>query len=199
MSSKNIYPILNETLSKEDKELQLNQKALVIWMIGLSGSGKSTLAKGLEKKLYQNGFFTQLLDGDNLRSGLNSNLEFSKDDRKENIRRAAEVANIFYNSGIITICSFITPTEEIKKIVKQILGNAYIEVYVNTSLDECKKRDVKGLYKKAEDGLINDFTGVSSPFEVPQNPDIEVNTESMSIEESIDKIYNTILPDIKNQ
>lgn len=193
----NIHPIFDVTLSKEEKEKQLNQKAIVLWMVGLSGSGKSTIAKGLEKKLHAEGFFTELLDGDNLRVGVNNNLGFSVEDRKENIRRATEVAKLFYNAGIITVCSFISPTKEIRAMAKEILGDAMVEVFINTPLEECEKRDVKGLYQKARAGEIKGFTGIDSPFEEPENADIEVKTKDMSIEESVDLLYNQIVSKIK--
>ena len=197
MSQENIHPIFDVTLSREEKEKQLNQNAVVLWMVGLSGSGKSTIAKGLEKKLHSEGFFTELLDGDNLRTGVNNNLGFSVEDRQENIRRATEVAKLFYNAGIITVCSFISPTKEIRAMAKEILGDAMVEVFINTSLEECEKRDVKGLYKKARAGEIKGFTGIDSPFEAPENPDIEVKTNGLTIEESVDFLYNQIVGRIK--
>lgn len=197
MSQENIHPIFDVTLSREEKEKQLNQNAVVLWMVGLSGSGKSTIAKGLEKKLHAEGFFTELLDGDNLRVGVNNNLGFSVEDRQENIRRATEVAKLFYNAGIITVCSFISPTKEIRAMAKEILGDAMVEVFINTSLEECEKRDVKGLYKKARAGEIKGFTGIDSPFEAPENPDIEVKTKGLTIEESVDFLYNQIVGRIK--
>lgn len=196
-SNNNIHPIFDTTLSKEDKEKQLNQRAVVLWMIGLSGSGKSTIAKGLEKKLHSEGYFTQLLDGDNLRVGINNNLGFSIEDRNENIRRASEVAKLFYNCGIITICSFISPTKQIRSMVQTILGNSMKEVYINTPLEECENRDVKGLYKKARAGEIKGFTGIDSPFEAPVNPDIEIQTKNISIEQSVDALYHKIIEHIK--
>ena len=197
MSQENIHPIFDVTLSREEKEKQLNQKAIVLWMVGLSGSGKSTIAKGLEKKLHAEGFFTELLDGDNLRVGVNNNLGFSVEDRQENIRRATEVAKLFYNAGIITVCSFISPTKEIRAMAKEILGDAMVEVFINTPLEECEKRDVKGLYQKARAGEIKGFTGIDSPFEAPENPDVDVQTKNMSIEASVDFLYNQIVNKIK--
>ena len=197
MSQENIHPIFDVTLSREEKEKQLNQRAVVLWMVGLSGSGKSTLAKGLEKKLHAEGFFTQLLDGDNLRVGVNNNLGFSVEDRQENIRRATEVAKLFYNCGIITVCSFISPTKEIRDMAREILGDAMIEVYVNASLEKCEKRDVKGLYQKARAGEIKGFTGIDSPFEAPEKPDVEVKTADMSIEDSVEYLYKQIVERVK--
>lgn len=197
MSQENIHPIFDVTLSREEKEKQLGQKAIVLWMIGLSGSGKSTIAKGLEKKLHAEGFFTELLDGDNLRVGVNNNLGFSVEDRQENIRRATEVAKLFYDAGIITICSFISPTKEIRNMASAILGDAMVEVFINTPLEECEKRDVKGLYQKARAGEIKGFTGIDSPFEAPEHPDVDVQTKNMSIEESVDFLYHQIVDRIK--
>lgn len=197
MSQENIHPIFDVTLSREEKEKQLGQKAIVLWMIGLSGSGKSTIAKGLEKKLHAEGFFTELLDGDNLRVGVNNNLGFSVEDRQENIRRATEVAKLFYDAGIITICSFISPTKEIRNMARAILGDAMVEVFINTPLEECEKRDVKGLYQKARAGEIKGFTGIDSPFEAPEYPDVDVQTKNMSIEESVDFLYHQIVDRIK--
>ena len=197
MSQENIHPIFDVTLSREEKEKQLGQRAIVLWMVGLSGSGKSTIAKGLEKKLHAEGFFTELLDGDNLRVGVNNNLGFSVEDRQENIRRATEVAKLFYNAGVITVCSFISPTKEIRKMAKEILGDAMVEVFINTPIKECEKRDVKGLYQKARAGEIKGFTGIDSPFEAPENPDVNVKSEDMSIEESVDILYNQIVDKIK--
>ena len=157
------------------------------------------LQKGLEKKLHSEGFFTELLDGDNLRTGVNNNLGFSVEDRQENIRRATEVAKLFYNAGVITVCSFISPTKEIRAMAKEILGDAMVEVFINTPLEECEKRDVKGLYQKARAGEIKGFTGIDSPFEAPENPDIDVKTKDMSIEESVDFLYEQVVNKIKRK
>lgn len=198
MSQKNIHPIFDSMLTKADKEKLLNQKGIVLWMTGLSGSGKSTLAKGLEKLLYQNGHLSQILDGDNLRTGLNSNLGFSIEDRTENIRRVAETAKLFCNCGIITICSFISPTLEIRNQAKEIIGTEnFVEVYINTPMEECEKRDVKGLYQKARAGEIKGFTGIDSPFEAPKNSDIELKTSNLSIADSVDYLYENVVKRIK--
>lgn len=193
-----IYPIFDTILQKEDKEKFLKQKAKVIWMIGLSGSGKSTLARALENSLFEHGFLTKLLDGDNLRSGLNRNLGFSAEDRVENIRRAAEAASLFAQCGIITIASFISPSHEIQEMARTIIGeDNYFEVYVNCSLEECEKRDTKGLYAKARAGEIQDFTGVNAPFEEPENPSLILHTDIESIEDSLNKMVRIILKEIK--
>lgn len=167
-------------------------------MIGLSGSGKSTLARYLENTLHSMGYLTQLLDGDNLRTGINNNLGFSEEDRMENIRRTAEVAKLFINAGVITICSFITPTKKSREVAKEVIGeDNYFEVFINCPLEVCEQRDVKGLYAKARKGEIKNFTGIDSPFDNPENPDLELNTDQMSIETCHEKLVNEILSIIK--
>lgn len=194
----NIFPIFDRILQKEAKEKQLNQRGKVFWFTGLSGSGKSTIAQHLEAKLHQEGFLTQILDGDNIRSGLNKGLTFSNEDRVENIRRISEVAKLFADCGIITLASFISPTEEIRQLSKNIIGiENYTEIYVNTSLEDCIKRDVKGLYAKASQGLIKNFTGISAIFEPPKNADIVVETTSKSVEDSVQYVYDAIINQIK--
>ena len=194
MSPNNIHPIFDTMLSKEAKEELLGQKGIVLWMTGLSGSGKSTLARGLEKRLHEDGKLSQLLDGDNLRTGLNSNLGFSVEDRTENIRRVAESSKLFCNCGIVTICCFISPTIEIRKQAKEIIGeDNFIETYINTPFDECEKRDVKGLYKKARAGEIKGFIGIDSPFEAPVNAEIEIETKNFTIEKSVEILYQEVL------
>jgi adenylylsulfate kinase len=193
-----IYPIFEQTLQRSDKEKFLKQKATVFWMVGLSGSGKSTLAKALEKKLFQKGKLTMLLDGDNLRYGLNSNLGFSESDRNENIRRAAEVAKLFLDCGIITICSFISPTEQTRKMAQEIIGKEnFKEIYINASISVCEQRDVKGLYKKARMGEIKNFTGIDAPFEPPKNPWLEINTEVMDYDTCLDILVNRVEQEIR--
>lgn len=193
----NIHPIFDSSLQTKDKERALNQKGLVLWMVGLSGSGKSTLAKGLENKLHEEGFHTMLLDGDNLRTGVNNNLGFSTEDRTENIRRAAEVSKLFASNGAVTICSLISPTEEIRKMASEIIGDKYCEVFINCPMDVCEKRDVKGLYEKARRGEIKDFTGIDSPFEAPVNPTIEVKTDAIGLENSLERLYQGVINKIK--
>ncbi|MFK7776059.1 MAG: adenylyl-sulfate kinase [Saprospiraceae bacterium] len=196
--SDNLHPIFNNLLQRKDREKFLNQKSKVLWLTGLSGSGKSTIAEGLEKKLFKNGFFAQVLDGDNIRTGINSNLGFSLEDREENIRRIAEVAKLFLNSGVITICSFVSPTIGIRKNARTIIGASdFIEIFVNTPLEVCEKRDVKGLYKKARKGEIKGFTGIDAPYEAPPKPTLEILTNQQSIEESVDLIYQYILSRIR--
>ncbi len=199
MTDNNIHPIFERMLSKEDKEQFLNQKAKVLWFTGLSGSGKSTIALGLEKALHKKDFLTQVLDGDNVRTGINNNLGFSPEDRTENIRRIAEVSKLFLNCGIITINSFVSPTIAIRKQAKDIIGeNNFIEIFIDTPLEICEQRDVKGLYKKARAGEIKDFTGINAPFEAPQNADLVIKTENKTIEESVNEVFNFIIDKIKS-
>ena len=197
-SKGNLFPIFDDILQREDKEELLNQNSKVIWMTGLSGSGKTTVAKGVERYLHSQGILNQLLDGDNIRVGISNNLTFSSDDRAENIRRISEVSKLFLNCGIVTLNCFVSPTIEIRNIAKEIIGaENFIEVYINASVDTCEKRDVKGLYQKARKGEIKDFTGISAPFEAPEYPEIEINTAQLSIDESVQKVLDYILPIIK--
>ena len=197
-SKGNLFPIFDDILQREDKEILLQQNAKIIWMTGLSGSGKTTVAKGVERHLHSQGILSQLLDGDNIRVGVSSNLTFSSDDRAENIRRISEVSKLFLNCGVVTLNCFVSPTVEIRNIAKAIIGeDNFIEVYINSSVDTCEERDVKGLYKKARKGEIKDFTGISAPYEAPESPEIEINTAQLSIEESVQKVLDYILPIIK--
>jgi len=196
-ADKHIYPVFNKILKRTDKENLLKQRGKVVWLTGLSGSGKTTIAKGIEEVLHREGFVCQVLDGDNIRSGINSNLGFTQEDRLENIRRIAEVSKLFINCGIITINSFISPTEKIRQIAKDIIGEEdFISVYINASISVCEERDVKGLYKKARAGEIRDFTGVDTPFEPPVEPDVEVQTDSMSPGDSVERILKFVMPHI---
>lgn len=189
----NIYPVFDRIYDRKVKEEILRQSAKVIWFTGLSGSGKTTLASNLEKELFFRRFFCQVLDGDNIRSGINNNLGFSKEDRLENIRRISEVSKLLINSGMITICSFISPTEEIREMARTIIGkDNFIEIFLNPPLEVCEQRDTKGLYKKARSGEIKDFTGISSPFEAPLHPDLEIDTSTTSIRDSVTMIFETI-------
>jgi adenylylsulfate kinase len=183
----------DKILLRSDKERLLKQKGIAIWMTGLSGSGKTTIAVALEQELNKKGLLTQILDGDNVRTGINNNLGFSEADREENIRRIAEVTKLFVNCGVITICCFVSPTEKIRSIAKNIIGaEDLIEVYIDTPLEVCEQRDVKGLYAKARKGEIKDFTGIDSPFEKPLHPHVELRTNELSIEESVKKILARI-------
>ncbi len=196
----NIHPIFHRILQRTDKENQLQQNAKILWLTGLSGSGKSTIAEALEKKLQEQNFFTELLDGDNIRAGINNNLGFSDADRLENIRRIAEVSKLFLNCGIITINSFVSPTNDVRALAKKIIGeNDFIEIYVNCPIEICEQRDVKGLYAKARRGEIKDFTGITAPFEAPVAPSIEIKSNELTIEESVEKIFNHILPIITKE
>ncbi|MCY2687810.1 adenylyl-sulfate kinase [Salinimicrobium sp. TH3] len=171
---------------------------LVVWFTGLSGSGKSTIANVVEKKLFEQGIHTYSLDGDNIRGGLNQNLGFSEEDRTENLRRIAEVAKLFMDAGEVILSAFITPMESDREIIKTIVGeDNFVEVFVNTSVEECERRDVKGLYKKARAGEIENFTGISAPFEKPNNPAVEIRTEEETIERSAQRVLAHILPIIQ--
>ncbi len=183
----------------EHRRAQNKHQSFVIWFIGLSGSGKSTLASQLETQLFNDGMRTYILDGDNIRSGLNKDLDFSENARKENIRRIGEVAKLMVDAGVLTLTAFISPFAEEREMVKQLLGAAnYVEVYVDCPIEECEKRDVKGLYAKARKGEISNFTGISSPFEVPQNPDVVVKTAEVSVAEGVEKIKEAISKKLQN-
>ncbi len=195
--NENIFPVFHEILGRAEKETLLHQRSKVIWLTGLSGAGKTTLAKYLEEALHNKGFLTQVLDGDNIRSGINNNLGFSDSDRYENIRRIAEISKLFMDCGVITINCFISPTEDIRDLARRIIGqDDFIEVYVNAPLNVCEARDVKGLYTRARRGEIKEFTGITSPFETPENIDLEIRTDLLSIEESVEQILEVILPRI---
>ena len=194
----NIFPVFHKIIKREDKEQKLKQKARVIWFTGLSGAGKTTLAKRLEEELFARNYLVQILDGDNIRSGINSNLSFSDEDRTENIRRIAEVSKLFLNCGIIAINSFISPTHDIRNLAKNIIGEEdFVEVFINAPLEVCEQRDVKGLYARARRGEIKDFTGISSSYENPAQADIEIRTDLMDIETCVEKLLESILPKIK--
>ncbi len=191
----NIHPIFDRLLQRSDREQRLGQQSKALWLTGLSGSGKSTIAQHLERKLHNEGFFAQVLDGDNIRSGINNNLSFSPADRAENIRRIAEIAKLYLNSGLITINSFISPTKTIRAKAATIIGGAdFIEIFIDTPIEVCEARDVKGLYKKARKGEIKGFTGIDAPYEAPETPALDVNTANKSIEESVKEIFEYIFP-----
>lgn len=195
-----IYPIFDKMLGRADKEQLLGQHGLMVWMTGLSGSGKSTLAIALERELQQRGILCRILDGDNIRSGINNNLGFSPEDRRENIRRIAEVSKLFVDTGIVTIAAFISPNEELRRMAAGIVGEAdFLEIYVNTPLSVCEQRDVKGLYAKARRGEIREFTGISAPFEAPTSPALTIDTSTSPLGESVNTILNEILPRINKQ
>lgn len=195
---KHIYPIFDRMLQRNDREKLLGQKGIMLWFTGLSGSGKSTLAIALERELYNSGILCRILDGDNIRTGINNNLGFTEADRVENIRRIAEVAKLFVDCGVVTIAAFISPTEQIRQMAADIIGkDDFFEIYVNTPLEICEERDVKGLYKKARQGEIKNFTGISAPFEAPLNPAITIDTSACSLEESVNLLKKIIIPQIK--
>ncbi|MGL4293830.1 MAG: adenylyl-sulfate kinase [Bacteroidales bacterium] len=198
--SNHIYPIFDQTLQRSDREKLLNQKSKVIWFTGLSGSGKSTLAIALERELNNRGILCYLLDGDNIRTGINNNLGFSEDDRIENIRRIAEVSKLFVDCGVITLAAFISPTNEIRNNAASIIGqDNFIEVFVSTPLEICEQRDIKGLYKKARTGEIKNFTGISSPFEAPENPAISIDTSRYELGDCVNQLLEVILPLIEQK
>lgn len=180
----------NYRINKQLRNKKIGHKSFVIWFTGLSGSGKSTLANAVESRLFEQGYKTYVLDGDNVRMGLNKDLGFSDIDRKENIRRISEVANLFTDSGTLTLTAFISPFKEDRLLAREILGENFIEVFVKADLETCELRDPKGLYKKARLGEIKNFTGIDSPYEEPENPELIIETDKLSIEESVDKIVN---------
>lgn len=196
----NLHPISDRLLTRAHREAVTKQRGAVIWMCGLSGSGKSTLATALERRLHDQGKLVYVLDGDNIRTGLNSGLSFSDEDRKENIRRIAEVSKLFVDAGVVTINSFITPSSKLRTMAREIIGkDDLIEVYVKASFEICMKRDVKGLYAKAEKGLVPQFTGKDSGFEEPLDSDLVIDTESQSVEESVETLYEFVLPKVTIQ
>ncbi len=192
-----IFPFETK-ISHSQRKAVLHQEPQLIWLTGLSGSGKTTLAVRLEHYLFHKGYKVYVLDGDNIRNGLNRDLSFSKEDRVENLRRVSEVAKLFIDAGFIVICAFISPYIHERALIKEIVGEKrFIEIFVNCSVEICEGRDVKGLYKKARKGIIPDFTGISAPYEKPVSPDVEVKTAEESIEESLDKITQFTEPKIK--
>lgn len=195
LNENNIYPIFDRMMGRSDKESLLKQRSLMIWFTGLSGSGKSTIAIALERELHKRGLLCRILDGDNIRSGINNNLGFSEADRVENIRRIAEVSKLFIDTGVITIAAFISPNNDLREMAAGIIGKEnFMEVFVNTPLEVCEQRDVKGLYAKARKGEIKNFTGISAPFEAPAHPDLTLDTSKLTIEESVDILLEKILP-----
>ena len=199
-NNNNIYPIFDRMLAREDKEELLKQRSAMIWFTGLSGSGKSTIAIALERELHKRGLLCRILDGDNIRSGINNNLGFTEADRIENIRRIAEVSKLFVDTGIITIAAFISPSNDIREMAANIIGkDDFLEVYVSTPIEECERRDVKGLYAKARRGEIKNFTGISASFEAPAYPALTLDTSALSLEESVNKLLELILPRIQKK
>lgn len=185
-----LFSSKKELISREKKEILLNQKGICLWLTGLSGSGKTTIAKIVSEKLHENRILTKVLDGDNIRIGINNNLSFSDDDRLENVRRTAEIAKLFVECGVVTICCLVSPTIKIRKLAKKIIGQSdFYEIFINTSLKQCKKRDTKGLYKKAENGIVKNFTGVSAPYQAPTKPILSIPTQNLSKEESSEILF----------
>lgn len=193
MSEKNIYPIFDRMLSRQDKETLLEQRGVMLWFTGLSGSGKSTVAIALERELHKRGKLCRILDGDNIRTGINAGLTFSPEGRKENIRRIAEVGKLFVDTGIITIAAFVSPTNEVRDLARSIIGEEdFKEIFISTPIEECERRDVKGLYARARRGEVKEFTGISAPFEAPENPALSLDTSVLSLEESVEKILQLL-------
>ena len=191
----NIHPEFDRMLERETKETLLRQHGKVIWLYGLSGSGKSTLAHALERRLHDEGRLTKILDGDNIRTGLNNNLGFNDEDRLENIRRIAEVAKLFCHAGVVTITSFITPRKELRAMAREIVGaDDFLEVFVKCSFETCEQRDVKGLYAKAKAGEIKNFTGRDSSFEEPDNADLVINTDAKDLSASLEHLHGVVKP-----
>ena len=195
-----IYPIFDRMLTRQDKESLLRQHGVMVWFTGLSGSGKSTIAIALERELHKRGLLCRILDGDNIRSGINNNLGFSEADRVENIRRIAEVSKLFIDTGIVTIAAFISPNNDIREMAANIIGKEdFLEIYVSTPLEEGERRDVKGLYAKARRGEIKNFTGISAPFEAPVHPALTLDTSLLSLEESVNRLLELVLPRIQKK
>ncbi len=187
--NENIYPVFDRMLGRADKESLLGQHGVMLWFTGLSGSGKSTVAIALERELQRRGLLCRILDGDNIRTGINSDLGFSPADRRENIRRIAEVGKLFVDTGVITIAAFVSPTEELRRLAAGVIGaDDFKEIYVSTPLEECERRDVKGLYARARRGEVKDFTGISAPFEAPAHPALALDTSKLSVEESVARL-----------
>lgn len=192
MSKENIFK-QNYQVTKELRNKLNKHKSFLIWFTGLSGSGKSTIANALEVALHERGIKTYTLDGDNIRKGINKDLDFSPESRTENIRRIAEISNLFIDSGIVVLSAFVSPYKKDRISIKNTVGNSnFVEVFIDTSIKECERRDVKGLYEKARQGLIKDFTGISAPYEKPDNPDVEIKTEELSIDKAVEKIIKKI-------
>jgi adenylylsulfate kinase len=193
--AEHIHPIFDQLVQRQEREARLNQRSKVLWLTGLSGSGKSTIAKYLERLLFEEGYLPQVLDGDNIRFGINNNLSFSPEDRLENIRRIAEISKLYLHTGVICINSFISPSREMRDLARSIVGaEDFIEIYINAPIEVCEARDVKGLYQKARAGLIKGFTGIDDPYEAPENPNLEIRTDQLTIEASAVLILEHLRP-----
>ncbi|MDD6129035.1 MAG: adenylyl-sulfate kinase [Prevotellaceae bacterium] len=192
--AENIYPIYDRMMTRADKESLLGQRGVLVWFTGLSGSGKSTIALGVERELHARGILCRILDGDNIRAGINNNLGFSPADREENIRRIAEIGKLFVQTGIVTLACFVSPTETIRNMARRIVGEEdFLEVYVSTPLEECERRDVKGLYARARRGEVKEFTGITAPFEAPAHPHLNLDTSICTLGQSVEATLNLIL------
>uniref|UniRef100_A4SDU5 Adenylyl-sulfate kinase n=1 Tax=Chlorobium phaeovibrioides (strain DSM 265 / 1930) TaxID=290318 RepID=A4SDU5_CHLPM len=190
----NIHPVFDQILGRADKERLLGQRGCALWFTGLSGSGKTTIARHVEAELAGRGILTQVLDGDNIRTGINRNLGFGVEDRQENIRRIAEVTKLFVQCGVVTLNCFISPTRAMREMAREIIGaEDFIEIFVDTSLAKCEARDVKGLYKKARAGEIPDFTGIHAPFEEPLQPDLRIATEGRDIDSCVRQVVDKVV------
>lgn len=198
--AENIYPIYDRMMTRQDKESLLGQRGIMIWFTGLSGSGKSTVAMGVERELHAQGILCRILDGDNVRAGINNNLGFSAEDRIENIRRIAEIGKLFVQTGVATLACFVSPTNDIRQMAREIVGKEdFLEVYISTPIEECERRDVKGLYARARKGEVKNFTGISAPFEAPVSPDIAIDTSKIPLEESVKTLTDLIIKRVKQQ
>lgn len=196
--AENIYPIYDRMMTRQDKESLLGQRGIMIWFTGLSGSGKSTVAMGVERELHAQGILCRILDGDNVRAGINNNLGFSAEDRIENIRRIAEIGKLFVQTGVVTLACFVSPTNDIRQMARDIVGKEdFLEVYISTPIEECERRDVKGLYARARKGEVKNFTGISAPFEAPVSPDIAIDTSKIPLEESVRTLTELIIKRVK--
>ncbi|MDY4998916.1 MAG: adenylyl-sulfate kinase [Bacteroidaceae bacterium] len=198
--AENIYPIYDRMMTRQDKESLLGQRGIMIWFTGLSGSGKSTVAMGVERELHAQGILCRILDGDNVRAGINNNLGFSAEDRIENIRRIAEIGKLFVQTGVVTLACFVSPTNDIRQMARDIVGkDDFLEVYISTPIEECERRDVKGLYARARKGEVKNFTGISAPFEAPVSADIDIDTSKIPLEESVKTLTDLIIKRVKQQ
>ncbi|MFD1316830.1 adenylyl-sulfate kinase [Namhaeicola litoreus] len=193
--------IKHEYLVDKTSRNKLNKHpSFLIWFTGLSGSGKSTIANALEKRLHEEGLKTYSLDGDNIRKGINSDLTFSPEDRAENIRRIAEIGKLMVDAGLITLGAFVSPYKKDRKLIENIVGkNNFVEIFVDTSIEECEKRDVKGLYKKARNGEIKDFTGINAPYEIPDHAALTIVTDHLTIDEAVEQVYSLIKQKINHE
>ncbi len=192
--AENIYPIYDQMMTREDKEKLLGQRGVMVWFTGLSGSGKSTVAMGVERELHNRGVLCRILDGDNIRAGINNNLGFSAEDRMENIRRIAEIGKLFVQTGVVTLACFVSPTNDVRELARAIVGNDdFKEVFISTPIEVCEQRDVKGLYARARRGEVKNFTGISAPFEAPEHPALSLNTSELTLEESVRRVVDLIL------